>query len=68
MKKWNGDTHCDICGKECEHYLYDAATKMGPWAKMCRGCMSQFGIGLGMGKGQEYLKNEQTGEFEKIRG
>ena len=68
MKKWYGDSHCYICGKECEHYLYDGATKMGPWATMCRACMSKFGIGLGTGKGQEYLKNEETGEFEKLRG
>ena len=68
MKKWYGDLNCDICGKECEHYLYDGVTKMGPWATMCRTCMSKFGIGLGTGKGQEYLKNEETGEFEKLRG
>ena len=68
MKKWYGDLNCDICGKECEHYLYDGVTKMGQWATMCRTCMSKFGIGLGTGKGQEYLKNEETGEFEKLRG
>lgn len=37
-------------------------------AIMCRACMSKFGVGLGTGKGQEYLKNEETGEFEKLRG
>ena len=68
MKKWYGDPHCDICATECDHYLQDGVTKMGPWATMCRTCMSKFGIGLGTGKGQEYLKNEETGEFEKLRG
>lgn len=70
MKKifWDGSHRCDICGKECEHYLYDAATTMGPWAVMCRTCMGEFGLGIGPGKGQEYLKNEENGEFEKIRG
>ena len=68
MKKWFGNTKCDICGKECEHVLYDGATKMGPWAVMCRDCMAVYGVGIGLGKGQEYWKNTESGEFEKTRG
>lgn len=70
MKKWfdNIKIKCDICGKECEQVFYDAATKMGPWAVMCEECFDKFGKGLGTGIGQEYWKNEKTGEFEKTRG
>ena len=68
MKKWYGNTKCDICGKECEHVLYDGATKMGPWAVMCEDCMEVYGIGIGMGKGQEYWKNPKTDSFEYARG
>ena len=68
MKKWYGSTKCDICGKECETILYDGATKMGPWAVMCEDCMEVYGIGIGIGKGQEYWKNPETNSFEKARG
>ena len=67
-KIWMGEHTCNLCGKECKDVLYDGATKMGPWAVMCRECMANFGVGVGAGKGQEYWKNSETGEFEKTRG
>jgi hypothetical protein len=30
--------------------------------------MAEHGVGIGLGKGQEYWKNSETGEFEKMRG
>lgn len=65
MKKWLGNTKCDICGKECEEVLYDAAIRLGPWAIMCEDCFNKFGKGLGIGIGQEYVMNNETGDFEK---
>lgn len=68
MKKWYGDNKCNFCGKECTPYLYDGATILGPWAVMCEDCFNKYGTGIGMGRGQEYQKNEKTGEYEKING
>lgn len=47
---------CDFCGKEAE---YDGKTIHGPWAFMCQADFDKYGIGLGMGRGQE-LKKEQA--------
>ena len=67
MKTWHGEINCNICGKECETYLYDGQTNFGPWAVMCYECFQKYGVGLGLGKGQEYLKNPETNEFEKVK-
>lgn len=34
---------------------YDAKTKMGPWANMCPECMTDYGLGLGLGRGQRLV-------------
>lgn len=48
---------CDFCGKTAE---YDAKTKHGPWANMCKDCFKTMGIRLGMGCGQRLvLKREE---------
>ena len=41
---------CDICGMF--KAKYDGKTFMGAWANMCDVCFKNFGVGLGMGKGQ----------------
>lgn len=64
---WHGSVNCDICNKKIEDFLYDSKTVFGPWAVMCKKCMSEYGTGIGKGRGQEYVKNEK-GEFEKIFG
>lgn len=38
---------------------YDGKTRMGPWAYMCRQCFKQYGIGLGLGKGQKLILKEE---------
>jgi hypothetical protein len=67
VKKWQGQTEtCDICqgpltvGKT----FYDARTQQGPWGALCRKCFIIHGVGVGLGKGQEY--NSET--LEKVRG
>lgn len=52
---------CDLCKEDIKDVFYDAKTKMGPWANMCNECYNQYGVGLGMGKGQKYLLSEKLG-------
>jgi len=40
---------CDFCEKDA---IYDGKTRMGPWGFMCDEHFSQYGVGLGLGKGQ----------------
>ena len=40
---------CDFCSKTAE---VDGRTRMGPWANMCPGHHVEYGVGLGLGKGQ----------------
>lgn len=48
---------CDFCRREDRTTAanYDGRTTYGPWAYMCQECFEQFGIGLGLGKGQKLL-------------
>ena len=41
---------CNFCENEAH---YDGKTNMGPWANMCKRHFNQYGVGLGLGKGQE---------------
>jgi len=49
----NQEYKCDFCGKVAK---YDGKTKMGPWANMCESCFKINGVGLGLGKGQRFVK------------
>jgi hypothetical protein len=42
---------------------YDGATRMGPWAYMCRGCFKDYGLGLGTGVGQK-LNLLDAGQYD----
>jgi len=50
---------CDFCKQYprvmYQEARYDGKTKMGPWANMCREHFEQYGVGLGLGKGQELV-------------
>lgn len=50
---------CDFCGDEAH---YDGKTKLGPWANMCTSCFKRYGIGLGLGLGQELVVKENKKE------
>ena len=41
---------CDFCSKEA---FVDGKTEMGSWAFMCERHFREFGVGLGLGKGQK---------------
>jgi len=48
--------NCQTCTQDPPAKAYaDGKTSMGPWAYMCRTCFGMYGIGLGVGKGQELL-------------
>jgi hypothetical protein len=54
-------TECDLCHKKIKHWV-DGKTVMGPWANMCKLCFNKYGVGIGTGKGQEYI------DGVKVRG
>lgn len=48
--------------------VYDAATRMGPWATMTEASWKAHGRGvLGLGRGQKYVRNA-AGELHKVEG
>ena len=48
---------CDLCQNTA---LYDAKTKMGPWAYMCDECFNDYGPKqLGTGYGQKLILQEK---------
>ena len=53
---------CDFCKQNplvlYQEAHYDGKTRMGPWANMCREHFKRFGVGLGLGKGQELILRE----------
>jgi len=44
---------CDLCHAACSTWV-DGKTKMGPWGNMRLPCHKRWGVGLGIGKGQQY--------------
>lgn len=58
QKKWSGTwpARCDYCHSPLEnfHTFVDGRTKSGFWALMCPWCHTDNGIGIGLGKGQQY--------------
>ena len=34
---------------------YDCKTSFGPWGNLCKQCYQQYGVGLGLGKGQRLI-------------
>ena len=60
-------TECDIDQTPITNRFVDGVTIMGPWANMCPACHAKLGRGLGLGKGQEYTKQED-GKWLKTNG
>lgn len=68
--KWHGviPKKCDLCEGELKGAFVDGRTKIGSWAIMCLPCHKEFGVGLGLGKGQKYeLKVIKDGDKEWIK-
>lgn len=49
---------CDICEASMikKEAQYDCLLKQGVWANTCDEHFEQFGVGLGLGKGQKLIK------------
>lgn len=63
-------TKCEFCNTEIHNKFYDVRirTIRGTiWGIACPTCFVFKGVGLGLGKGQEYTK-KKTGEFMKTGG
>jgi hypothetical protein len=60
---------CDICENKIKNVMYDAPTKMGPWANMCLSCWVRHRRypTLGTGRGQMYEK-QPDGRWLKVSG
>jgi hypothetical protein len=67
-KTWMSRTpqECDICKDPIGTEFVDGRTVYGPWACMCLSCHRINGVGLGLGKGQRYQK--QDDKFVKVEG
>lgn len=63
---WAGKTpqQCDVCKARLEDEFYDVCTQAGPWAYLCFKCFFLHGIGLGIGRGQLYVRSGK--DFIKI--
>jgi len=78
-KYWIGEPprRCDLTDdkpyvrhKAMVHGFVDGLTRFGPWANMCLNCHHQFGVGLGVGKGQKYMPVQINGitHWQKVGG
>lgn len=69
LTKWLSSHKCDFCFKDIQDDLYDAVTKYGPWATMCKDCFEKHSQHkLGRGFGQHYKKDPKTNDFIKVEG
>jgi len=65
---WHGfiDT-CDICRGGITTQFVDGKTMYGPWGILCLSCHKEKGLGLGTGRGQRYVLQED-GRWLKVEG
>lgn len=58
-KKWIGPepANCQICGTKFDKgdKFVDGRLRDASWAVLCSWCHRNYGVGLGTGKGQEFL-------------
>jgi len=68
---WVGDapTRCDwnTRHKITKTFVDGRTRRSGSWANMCLDCHREHGIGLGIGRGQQYQK-QLGGRWLKIAG
>lgn len=68
-KFWMGSTPeaCDLCHQPFGNKMIDGKTRFGPWGNMCPSCYKKYGVGLGLGRGQEY-ERQKNGKWLKVAG
>lgn len=59
---------CNLCHTEIQKGFVDGKTEEGRWAIMCPFCSLVHGVGLGVGKGQLYVRADENADFVKIKG
>ena len=60
---------CDLCKQEDLTQYVDGKTIAGPWTSMCIPCFSQYGVGIGLGRGQYYVSSGKEGVCDtKLEG
>jgi len=64
---WLGAHHCDVCRKMNPPELYNCRTNLGVWGMLCKECFNILGVGLGIGKGQRYERQED-GKYLQVEG
>ena len=66
---WVGDPpdKCQLMGEPIIDVFIDGAVLGGSWACMCPKCHQTFGVGLGEGKGQKYIR-QSDGKWLKEEG
>lgn len=55
-KTWMGavPSHCDVCRSRLDRDFVDGQLRMGVWGNVCLPCHGKYGVGLGVGRGQQY--------------
>lgn len=66
---WTGDPEkCNLCGNVITtHFVDGKVAGYSSWAIMCPDCFRDFGLGLGLGRGQLYEKQPNE-RYMKIEG
>jgi hypothetical protein len=69
-RRWCGvvPNHCDLCSDDIDDVFVDGKMQGGGWAFMCIPCHAERGLGFGLGQGQEFTSDPETGYWERTRG
>jgi hypothetical protein len=65
-KYWYGSdpSFCQWCGQATNGAFVDGATSRG-WAILCIPCHARRGYGIGLGRGQKYIRMPDSGKWLK---
>jgi len=58
---------CELCEDDIKHEFIDGRTRWHCWGMLCPVCHTNCGVGLGLGKGQRYVK-QPDGKWLKVEG
>ena len=66
---WMGSapTKCDLCDEPLGKDFVDGQTRTGQWGILCPQCHHDEGRGLGVGRGQQYLRTPED-KWLKVDG
>jgi hypothetical protein len=58
---------CEYCKRPIGNTMVDGRLRTGPWAVLDLRCHREHGVGVGVGKGQVY-KRQEDGRWLKVEG